>query len=144
MWLDWRRIALVLMILVLTATLSACQLLDRAGPTAVPPAVRNQPAQVPADAGQAGGDQSPRIRDPQDVPPTWTPPATARSETPIAPEVVITAEAGERQETYTVQPGDTLAEIAIRYNITLEALATANGIEDYDHIEAGQVLVIPR
>ncbi len=142
---DWRQVGLLLMALVLVAAVSACQLLDRVGP---PPA-SNQPLQSPSDAGQAGGDQSPgdqspRIRDPQDVPPTWTPAATVRSETPIAPEVVITAEAAGRQETYTVQAGDTLAEIAVRYNVTLEALATANGIEDYDHIEVGQVLVIPR
>lgn len=134
-----RVVLLVILALVVTAALSACQLLDRVVPTVIPPANRSQPAGSPAAL-----DQSPRIHNPQDVPPTWTPPATARSETPIAPETVVTAQAAGGQASYTVQAGDTLAEIAIRYNVTLEALATANSIEDYDHIEVGQVLVIPR
>ena len=45
--------------------------------------------------------------------------------------------------THTVVAGDTLAEIAVQYNVTLESLARANNIEDYDHIEVGQVLIIP-
>ncbi|MGD8584665.1 MAG: LysM peptidoglycan-binding domain-containing protein [Chloroflexota bacterium] len=142
MCLDRSQVGLALLVLALAVGVSACQLVERAAPTAVPPA-----GQLPA--GQSGvdqspADQSPRIRNLQDVPPTWTPPATVRSETPIAPEAVVTAQAAGSQTTYTVQSGDTLAEIAIRFNVTLEALAAANDIEDFDHIEAGQVLVIPR
>ncbi|MGD2049688.1 MAG: LysM domain-containing protein, partial [Chloroflexota bacterium] len=44
---------------------------------------------------------------------------------------------------YVVQAGDTLAEIAESFNITLEQLASANNIEDVDHIETGQELLIP-
>jgi LysM repeat protein len=36
-----------------------------------------------------------------------------------------------------------LGEIASRFSVTVEALAQANGITDLDHIEEGQVLVIP-
>jgi LysM repeat protein len=133
---------LAILALFLIVTLSACQLLDQASPAPNPPTGQSPADQSPS--GQSPADQSPRIRDPQDVPPTWTPPATARSETPIAPESVVTSQPAGSQASYTVQQGDTLAEIAIRFNVTLDALAAANGIEDYDHIETGQVLVIPR
>jgi LysM repeat protein len=47
------------------------------------------------------------------------------------------------QRTYVVQEGDTLAAIAQQFGTTVEALQTANGIEDPDEIVIGQVLVIP-
>lgn len=45
--------------------------------------------------------------------------------------------------TYTVASGDTLAAIANRFNIDLDALITANNIENQDVISVGQVLTIP-
>ena len=45
--------------------------------------------------------------------------------------------------THTVQSGENLFRIALRYNTTVEALAAANGIPDPTRIYAGQVLVIP-
>jgi LysM repeat protein len=126
----------------LVAAVSACQLLDQVAPAANPAPGQSPLDQSPDD--QSPADQSPRIRDPQALPPTWTPPPAVRSETPVAPETVVTVQAADRQATYTVQAGDTLAQIAIRFNVTMEALAAANGIEDLDYIEAGQVLVIPR
>ncbi len=45
--------------------------------------------------------------------------------------------------THTVQSGENLFRIALRYNTTVETLAAANGITDPTHIYAGQVLIIP-
>jgi murein DD-endopeptidase MepM/ murein hydrolase activator NlpD len=45
--------------------------------------------------------------------------------------------------TYTVQPGDTLGQIATRFGVSLEALAAANGIGNINVISVGQQLVIP-
>ena len=44
---------------------------------------------------------------------------------------------------YTVQPGDTLSGIALSYDLTWQALATANGLTESDFIQVGQELTIP-
>lgn len=45
--------------------------------------------------------------------------------------------------TYTVQPGDTLYAIALRYGTTVQAIASANGITNPSLIRVGQTLTIP-
>ncbi|WP_073165239.1 BsuPI-related putative proteinase inhibitor [Desulfofundulus australicus] len=51
---------------------------------------------------------------------------------------------GERVNmlTYVVQPGDTLASIARRFNTTVERLVALNNISDPDRIDVGMVLTI--
>ncbi len=44
---------------------------------------------------------------------------------------------------YVAQPGDTLTAIARRVGTSVSALAQANGIEDTDHLLAGQTLRLP-
>jgi len=44
--------------------------------------------------------------------------------------------------TYTIQEGDTLSAIAARHGRSVEELAGLNGLEDPDHIFAGQVLAL--
>ena len=46
-------------------------------------------------------------------------------------------------KTYTIQPGDTLTSIAIQYGISVDELARANNIGNYDFIYGGRSLVIP-
>ena len=48
-----------------------------------------------------------------------------------------------RPETYTVAAGDTLSEIAAKFDITTAELAAANLVEDLDTLAIGQVLKIP-
>ncbi len=62
-----------------------------------------------------------------------TPTPTPEEEQPPAPP----------GPTYTVQPGDTLAGIALRFNVSLEALMRANGITDPGHILPGTRLLLP-
>lgn len=47
------------------------------------------------------------------------------------------------EETYIVQPGDSLSSIATRFGTTQEAIQEANGIDDPNSIYAGQELIIP-
>ncbi len=77
------------------------------------------------------------------LPPTWTPmpheptghlPPGVGSETiPITGTRIV----------YTVQRGDTLAEICNRYGVSIAEVARINHIDDWDVIEVGQVLDIP-
>lgn len=49
----------------------------------------------------------------------------------------------ESSTTHTVQPGENLFRIALRYGVGMDELAQANNITDQRRIYAGQVLVIP-
>jgi LysM repeat protein len=49
----------------------------------------------------------------------------------------------ERAKTHVVYAGQRLGSIAKRYNVTIDALCTANGIRERDPIKPGQRLVIP-
>ncbi len=44
--------------------------------------------------------------------------------------------------TYTVQPGDTLAAVAKKYNVTVEQLMKWNSITDPNFVMVGQILKI--
>ncbi|WP_257252801.1 MULTISPECIES: N-acetylmuramoyl-L-alanine amidase [unclassified Endozoicomonas] len=48
-----------------------------------------------------------------------------------------------RPDQYVIQAGDTLSEIASRFDISLSSLKTANNISRSDTIRTGQMLVIP-
>jgi LysM repeat protein len=65
--------------------------------------------------------------------------------TPAAPTNVVTAEppaATSEPLSYVIQPGDTLAEIATRFNLSIEAIQDANA--RITTLEAGENLLIPR
>jgi LysM repeat protein len=57
--------------------------------------------------------------------------------------MVSAAPAQQTTVTYVVQPGDNLFRIALRFNTTVQAIATANNIANPNLIFAGQTLVIP-
>lgn len=91
------------------------------------------------------------------LPPTWTPVPTgsgahlsanpnSTSNTGFGPDaaVVVTAVPYDGPTIkYTVKRGDTLAEICHKYDVPIAQVAEINGIADWDHIEVGQVLLIP-
>ena len=83
--------------------------------------------------GACGGEEeSPGRTDPTpsaSPEPTTTPQPESPAPTPV---------------TYEVKPGDTLSEIAQRFDTTVEALAEANDIEDPNVIFPGDTLRIPR
>jgi LysM repeat protein len=61
----------------------------------------------------------------------------------VAPAFDVMPTAAQTGQTHTVQPGENLFRIALRYGVTVEYLASANGITDPARIYVGQVLVIP-
>lgn len=60
----------------------------------------------------------------------------------LAPLANVDAQDGA-QQTHVVQAGENLFRIALRYGMTVDTLAAANGITNPTQIYAGQVLVIP-
>ena len=70
---------------------------------------------------------------------TSTPTATATSAPTATPTPTPTAVPGEANA-YVVQPGDTLSQIALQFNTTVEVLARRNGLSDPSVIYAGQIL----
>jgi LysM repeat protein len=76
--------------------------------------------------------------------PTAMPTATpAPTPTPPPPPPLAEPE-GPAQETYTVQPGDSLADIAALYSTTVEELLRLNDLADPNLLYSGQTIVVPR
>ncbi len=75
----------------------------------------------------------PVVRNPNDV--------TIVSPTPNAPLDLPELRSDDKQ--YTVQAGDTLGIIAVRYGITAQMLLATNDIPNPDLLEVGQALTIP-
>jgi len=57
--------------------------------------------------------------------------------------IVGIQETDKDNDSYEIQWGDTLSQIALNNNTTVEALAQLNGIKDPDRIRAGGSLIIP-
>lgn len=72
--------------------------------------------------------------------PATTPTATTPQPTSATPTATTVPTAGA---TYTVRLGDSLYGIAVRFNTTVEALATLNNITNPNRIVAGTVLRVP-
>ena len=46
-------------------------------------------------------------------------------------------------EVYTIQPGETLGKIALKFGTTIEVLVQINGIRNRNDVQAGQQLTLP-
>jgi LysM repeat protein len=57
--------------------------------------------------------------------------------------ISMIASQAQNQQTHTVQAGETLYRISLRYGVTLTALVQANNIPNPNLIFVGQVLIIP-
>lgn len=73
---------------------------------------------------------------------TPTRPATSTLAPTPAPTLTPTSAPGITR-THTVQSGESLGQIALDYDVSIEALAAANDLDSPDEIWAGQELVIP-
>lgn len=50
---------------------------------------------------------------------------------------------GAATVSHIIQPGETLADIASRYSVDMDAIAAANDIQNYNRIRSWQLIVIP-
>jgi GH25 family lysozyme M1 (1,4-beta-N-acetylmuramidase) len=62
---------------------------------------------------------------------------------PVEQQVVIPPQPAPISVTYTIQSGDTLSAISIKYGITVDDIVQLNNIANPDMIFAGQVIHIP-
>jgi LysM repeat protein len=85
----------------------------------------------------------PGVSEASAVTPVASPAAAAPAATGAASAAGAAAAAATSGITYTVQAGDTLFGIALQANVTLQALLTANNMQEDDFLQIGQVLVIP-
>ncbi len=90
-----------------------------------PPSPRPPTPRPPAAPTGPDGTQPQRPEPPQAAPPQPGPPPDA-----------------DRPVTHTVQQGETLARIALRYQVPIEQIAEQNAIADPDRIRAGDNLEI--
>jgi LysM repeat protein len=97
---------------------------------AAPPPPSPRPTTPRAPATSTGPDVPPRPEPPRTQPPRTQPPQ------PGPPPDA------NRPVTHTVQPGETLARIAQRYQVPIEQIAEQNAIADPDLIQAGDNLEI--
>ena len=122
----------------LTVTMAACS-----GDAAAPPqsvAERAEAAsetEASADTVTSTPTSVPTVSLPTPGPTATPAPPTATSTRTTDPTATSTP------QTYTVQDGDTLLDIAIQFNTTTEALAAANDIGEETLLQLGQALVIP-
>lgn len=58
------------------------------------------------------------------------------------PKLLAKDESGSSEE-YQIQEGETIGEIASRFNVSTQALMDLNGIDDARRVRAGQKLIIP-
>ena len=59
-------------------------------------------------------------------------------------QVIVPSIKNNRFMTYTIKKGDTLYEIARRYNVDVNTLIMLNGLEKDDFIYPNQEIIIPR
>lgn len=100
------------------------------------------PATTDAASGAVASTESVTpLADPQPIiveTPSTTRPAPAR---PL--EVTSTLADPAQMFTYEVVSGDTLYDLALTYNTSIDAIMTANGIGEFDTIRVGERLLIP-
>ncbi len=116
-------------------------------PTNTPLPTRSPFTATPAVAVPAPSELTPAAENPASaVTPSDTavapadPPATATS---VPPTTAPTAAAAADATVHRIRRGETLSEIAGRYNVTVQQIVQANGLENPNRIVTGQSLVIP-
>lgn len=133
-----------IVVLIAALLVSGCALDKKNLPTLLPQGDLNSTSRSDASSDLVPAiDESPRTGIAVELPPTWTPGAPESEAASPSQAATSTVEPDADTKIYVVQPGDTLAEIAELFSVTLEQLASANDIVDLDHIETGQELIVP-
>ncbi len=120
-----------------SATLTAQALPLTAMPTptpTMPPLPTAEPTEEPTAVVTA---------EPVTAEPTAVPTAAPTQQATVAPTAAATTAPSGAETTYTVRAGDNLFRIALRYGLTVERLASYNGITNASMIYVGQAIRVP-
>lgn len=83
------------------------------------------------------------LRDEAPAPTATEPPPDFLEIVTPTPGTPFSGKPTTRPDRYVVRDGDSLLDIAVEFDVSVEALQEANDIEDPDTIVVGQELVIP-
>lgn len=84
------------------------------------------------------------VRNPAALTPFASPDAIAPPTSTILPSATVPPTATPVVVLYTIQAGDTLFDIALRYGVTVEAIREANGLAPDAILQIGQEIKIPQ
>jgi LysM repeat protein len=145
-WFRFGALVVILGIVVLGIALLRPLIFDRIVPAVLgeglQPTPVVQPAQVAPTEAAAPVEETPVA--------TAEPAETADTPSADEPADTETAEPAESEPTavatiqHIVRPGENLTTIARAYNVTVQAIITANNISNPNRIDAGTVLLIPQ
>lgn len=62
---------------------------------------------------------------------------------PTTEQLVLTVKPEQRLQAYEVKAGETLGEIALSFNLSLDELMTLNGLSDPDEVGTGTTIFVP-
>lgn len=102
----------------------------------------NQPTVPPTAAQQQAQRTQAALRQPTQTTPAPTPTQSQQSSTPQAQQSSESNPPAGSQS-YQVQAGDTLWDIAQKFNTTVDAIVAANNLNNADDLQLGQTLIIP-
>ncbi len=102
----------------------------------------NQPTVQPTAAQQQAQRTQAALRQPTQTTPAQT---SSRSQQSSTPQAQQSSESNPPagSQTYQVQAGDTLWDIAQKFNTTVDAIVAANNLNNADDLQLGQTLIIP-
>jgi LysM repeat protein len=145
--LSWQQIAFIIAINAIISLVISLAVVIIAGsrPPSQPaaallpeaPVTETEPSAI-IEAGEEASQAEPSI------PEATAPPAEASIPTAEPVSVETQPEETPVEPTFhVVQPGDTLGSIATSFDVSLEDLMRANGIENPDYVQVGQELLVP-
>lgn len=134
-----RKVLVVSLILIISILLVACG----GGNGAIPVAIDNNDIEMTENSEADVFEGAPRIEltPTPPLPPTFTPPAMAhQGHLYLLP---VSGADGSVQYAYKVRVGDNLSMISDMYDVSMQDVMLVNDISDANHIEVGDLLIIP-
>jgi len=143
--LPYRQIALIIGANAVLSLIISLIVVAIAGPKAPsqPEAVATETIAVAAESSQVPATETvSEVQSPGPSPPAFESDTIAATDEP-SPAESVPAQPPAAPTTYIVQPGDTLGTIAQQFDVSMEDLMRANGIDNADYLLLGQELIIP-